>query len=147
MRGFALVIALAIVSCGKNEKPPRKLEGSSSQESGPRNPTGGGPNGDAAAEAKQLFFTVCAQCHGHDGTGMGPAAESLNPKPRNYTDAAWQKTVSDDDIKKIILEGGQAIGKSAMMPANPNLVERPEVVSELVKIIRGFGQGTTAPSK
>lgn len=86
-----------------------------------------------------MFRQVCAQCHGEGGAGNGPASEMLNPKPRNYTDPAWQASVSDEDIEKIIVLGGQAVGKSATMPAQGQLRARPEVVRDLVRIIRGFG--------
>ena len=95
---------------------------------------------DAATQAKAMFETVCATCHGADGTGNGPAAANLNPKPRNYTDPAWQASVTDEDIKKTILLGGQGVGKSPMMPGQPQLRQQPEVLDELVKIIRGFGK-------
>ena len=85
-----------------------------------------------------MFATVCATCHGMDGTGNGPAASTLNPKPRNYTDAAWQASVTDDELRKTILKGGGAVGKSMMMPGNPQLEGQPEVLDGLVKIIRGF---------
>ena len=64
----------------------------------------------------------------------------MNPKPRNYHDPVWQQTATDAGISKAILEGGSSVGKSAVMPANPDLVKKPEVVAELVKIIRGFGR-------
>ena len=86
-----------------------------------------------------MFSTVCASCHGADGKGNGPVAVTLNPKPRDYTNAEWQKSVKDDDIKKIILLGGKAVGKSDMMPGQPQLEKEPAVLDELVKIIRGFG--------
>jgi hypothetical protein len=79
-------------------------------------------------------------CHGADGTGNGPAAASLNPRPRNYTDAAWQASITDDQIKETILKGGQAVGKSPMMPGQPQLADQPQVLDGLVKIIRGFGK-------
>lgn len=138
----AAVLALG-VGCGKNEQPPPASTGVNlTQETGP----GGGAMqrpggaGDGAAEAEQMFMTVCATCHGPDGSGNGPAAEALNPKPRNYTDAAWQASVTDDDIKAIIVKGGQAVGKSQMMPPNPSLASKPETLDGLVKIIRGFGK-------
>lgn len=96
--------------------------------------------GQQPSEAQRMFMTVCATCHGVDGTGNGPAAENLDPKPRDYTDAAWQASVTDDELKKIILEGGQAVGKSPMMPAQHQLKDRPEVVDELVAIIRSFAK-------
>lgn len=72
--------------------------------------------------------------------GNGPGAENLNPKPRNYTDAKWQASVTDDDLRKTILMGGQAVGKSPMMPGNPQLKDQPEVLDGLVQIIRNFGR-------
>ena len=48
-------------------------------------------------------------------------AAALNPKPRNYHDQAWQKSVTDDQIKKAITLGGAAVGKSPIMPASPDL--------------------------
>lgn len=90
-------------------------------------------------EAKEMFNSRCAPCHGTDGKGDGPGAAALNPKPRNYTDAAWQKSVTDDQIRKTIVMGGAAVGKSPIMPASPDLESKPEVVSGLVKIVRSFG--------
>lgn len=93
----------------------------------------------AAAEAMTLFKTRCATCHGEQGRGDGPAAAGLNPKPRDYRDPAWQKSVTDEALRTVIVEGGMAVGKSALMPPNPDLKNKPEVVAELVKIIRGLG--------
>lgn len=94
----------------------------------------------AAEEARVAFTQRCAPCHGAEGRGNGPSAAALNPKPRNYRDAEWQKTVSDERIALTILMGGAALGKSPSMPGNPDLTEKPEVVTELVKLLRSFGQ-------
>ena len=94
---------------------------------------------DAAAEAKEIFSTRCSTCHGPQGKGDGPAGAALNPKPRNLGEAAWQKSVTDDHIEKIIVGGGTAVGKSAMMPPNPDLASKPDVVKALTAQIRGFG--------
>ena len=133
MRGWFVALVL-IAACGKNEKPPKKLDGPGSQEEAPRPPTVPG------GEAKAMFAQVCATCHGIDGKGDGPAAATLNPKPRDYTDAAWQASVTDDDIRTIIVKGGQAVGKSGMMPPNPTLAQRTDILEDLVLIIRGFGK-------
>jgi len=87
-----------------------------------------------------MFATVCATCHGMDGTGKGPAAETLNPKPRDYTDPKWQASVTDQQLKDTILKGGQGVGKSPMMPGQPQLADHPEVLDELVQMIRAFGK-------
>ena len=90
-----------------------------------------------AATTEDLFKTRCAPCHGESGKGDGPGAAALTPKPRNYTDVAWQDKVKDEDIKKTILYGGAAVGKSPQMPANPDLEGKPDL-DELVKTVRGF---------
>jgi cytochrome c553 len=139
MRRFLLALVI-FASCGKNNEPPPPSSGSpnAKPESGPR---GKRPSATATSEqAQAMFATVCATCHGADGTGTGPAAANLNPKPRNYTDAAWQASVTDDDLRKTILLGGQGVGKSPMMPGNPQLKDQPEVLDGLVQIIRSFGR-------
>lgn len=141
MRGWSVALAITmLVACGKNEKPPKPLEGRGTQEVGPNAKKRPPADPNQPTEAKILFANVCSQCHGMEGKGDGPAAEALNPKPRNYTDPVWQKSVTDADIKAIIVGGGQAVGKSGMMPPNPNLKGRDDVLDELVSMIRGFGQ-------
>src|SRR5688500_2243500 len=103
---LAALLAVTLAACGKNTEPPPPSSGSpnAQPESGPSKPRTSGPEPGAAAkasaddpdgQAKEMFAMVCATCHGADGTGNGPAAASLNPKPRNYTDAAWQASVTD----------------------------------------------------
>lgn len=135
---FVLAIMLA-AACGKNQSPPPPSSGvpGAKPESAPTN--GGGGGGDVAA-AQDYFARICAACHGTSGHGDGPAAASLNPHPRDYTDAAWQASITDDQIRDIILRGGAAVGKSALMPAQTQLKDKPAIVDGLVKIIRSFKQ-------
>jgi uncharacterized membrane protein/cytochrome c551/c552 len=93
----------------------------------------------AADEARALFKQRCVPCHGPEGRGDGPSSKALNPKPRNYHDPEWQKSTKDSDIALAILLGGMSVGKSDIMPGNPDLAEKPEVITELVKLLRGFG--------
>ncbi len=138
---FAFALATSVGACGKNDQPPAPTSGSpgAKPESGPLARPSGGGGGSPDETAAAMYRDVCAMCHGPGGKGDGQAAASLTPKPRDYTDAAWQASVSDDDIRKIILGGGQAVGKSPMMPAQEQLKGRPEVVDALVRIVRGFG--------
>jgi len=89
-------------------------------------------------EAHELFTLRCAACHGQFGRGDGPGAAGLNPKPRNYADAVWQKTVTDEEIEKAIIYGGAAVGKSPQMVANPDLQAKPGVVAALREKVRSF---------
>jgi cytochrome c553 len=131
-----LAVALALaVGCGK--KSEEAAPAASQTQEAPSETTSG-PS--ATEEARNTFKTVCATCHGENGTGDGPGAAALNPKPRNYTDKAWQASVTDDQIAKTILMGGAAVGKSPAMPAQPQLRDKPEVVAALVRIVRTFGK-------
>lgn len=90
----------------------------------------------AAAEAQRIFETRCATCHGADGSGTGPVSKGLTPPPRDFRDAEWQHSVTDEHIANIVKFGGAAVGKSPAMPGNPDLVGKPEVVAELVVHVR-----------
>lgn len=122
--GVSFVFAL-LAACSDNHAAPPQATSQSSP---------------AAEEARNSFNTICATCHGQSGKGDGPAAAALETKPRNYTDKAWQAGVTDAQIKKIILEGGAAVGKSPLMPAWTQFADKPDVLNELVKIVRSFGQ-------
>ncbi len=150
MRGLLFSVLVLGFACGKNNEPPPPSSGvpGAKPESGPKaqpgkpasgtgtTMTGTTMTGDERAAA--LFGQLCQTCHGPNGDGNGPVAASLPVKPRNYTDPAWQASVTDDQIKDIIVKGGAAVGKSAMMPGNPNLATDPDELNGLVKIIRGY---------
>lgn len=95
---------------------------------------------EARAEAEQIFSTRCAVCHGAQGRGDGPGSAGLTPQPRNFTDAAWQESVEDAYLERIVQYGGAAVGKSPAMPSNPDLGSRPEVLTALREHIRALRQ-------
>ena len=63
------------------------------------------------ADGGTLFNRSCASCHGKTGTGDGPAAKQLNPKPSNLVDAEWTHGTSDGEILAVVRTG---IPKTAM---------------------------------
>jgi cytochrome c oxidase cbb3-type subunit III len=69
------------------------------------------------AEGKKLYLTYCSSCHGDNGKGDGPAAQSLPVKPANHTAGAVMNQLTDKFLMEIISKGGSAVGKSPMMPA------------------------------
>lgn len=138
MRTHPLLVAAVVaaaVACSKTESQPASGDGA-----GQSGATSAGAAKIDAKAAKEIFDTRCSACHGTDGKGDGPGAAALTPKPRNYTDKAWQKSVTDEQIKKAILLGGAAVGKSPTMPASTDLDDKPEVVDGLVQIVRKFGK-------
>lgn len=132
---LVVVAPLAAFGCNKG----------SGEGAGPA-PSASAANGDA--EAKTVFEQRCTACHGASGRGDGAAAAQLTTKPRDYTNVDWQKSVKDDELKKVIIKGGKAVGKSELMPPNPDLETKPAVVDGLVRIVRGFSGkgGPAAPS-
>jgi mono/diheme cytochrome c family protein len=120
-RALALALGLGALTgaCSKSSPPPPSA---------------------AQQEAQVMYDTKCAVCHGPGGAGNGPSADSFNPRPHDHTDPAWQASVTDDQIREIILKGGVHLGKSPGMPSHTLLRDRPEVLEGLVKIVRGFGK-------
>jgi cytochrome c oxidase cbb3-type subunit 3 len=95
---------------------------------------------EALKEAGDIFKLRCTPCHGAAGQGDGIAAAALTPKPRDLSSAEWQKSVEDDYLEKIILEGGPAVGKSMLMPPNPDLKPKTEVIQGLRELVRSFAK-------
>ncbi len=92
-----------------------------------------------ADEAKEILTQRCEVCHGPKGDGNGPGGAALNPKPRNFTDAKWQKETADDRMMKVIVEGGPSVGLNVLMTPNPDLKGKDAVLKELVKLVRAYG--------
>jgi mono/diheme cytochrome c family protein len=131
---------LGLAACSKSQPAPEQAAPAAEQ--APAEPApAANPEADAAYDAKTLFNGKCVVCHGSVGAGDGPGAAALTPKPRAFADATWQASVKDEQIENAILMGGAAVGKSPAMPANPDLQSKPEVVKQLVKIVRGFKKG------
>jgi mono/diheme cytochrome c family protein len=124
LRIFALVSLWLIPSCSKSDP--------SSGTSAAITHTPAAP--PAVGEA---FKARCAPCHGVSGHGDGPAVVKLDAKPPNCADTAWQKSVTDEEIRKAIVYGGAAVGKSPSMPASRDLEGKPEL-DELLALVRSF---------
>jgi mono/diheme cytochrome c family protein len=90
----------------------------------------------AKAKAQEIFASTCSPCHGVNGAANGPKSDSLRPPPRNFQDPGWQASVTDAYIEQISVEGGEAVGKSAAMPAHPDLASQPAVVKALREYVR-----------
>jgi len=138
-----LLLLLFALACGGESEAPSAPAAPAAPApapaAAPAAPAAGEAGGEAArVEAEQIFTTRCVTCHGPQGAGDGPASAGLTPPPRNFQDPAWQASVTDAHIEQIVQYGGAAVGKSAAMPANPDLMSKPEVVSALRAYVRGL---------
>jgi mono/diheme cytochrome c family protein len=113
---------------------------------------GSGPPADGAIregdrlQARELYTSTCVSCHGPEGRGNGLAAVGLPAKPASFSDPAWQRATSDEQIARAIVGGGAAVGKSPLMPPNPQLADKPGIVAALRAMIRAFdAAGPGAP--
>ncbi|NIP72465.1 MAG: c-type cytochrome [Gammaproteobacteria bacterium] len=58
----------------------------------------GAQSGDAE-RGEEIYARRCVGCHGVDGDGLGPAAERLNPPPRDFTFGLYKfRTTGFDDF-------------------------------------------------
>lgn len=70
------------------------------------------PVAAAPADMGALVFAKrCALCHGAEGRGDGLASKGLNPKPRNFHDAAYMNTRTDAQLLEVIHQGKGAMPK------------------------------------
>lgn len=122
-RGAAALVLVGLVACGGDTGPRRTAITAADHQA-----------------ARTKFDTLCFTCHGKNGAGDGPGSQGLVPQPRNFQDAAWQASVDDAHIEKIIVGGGAAVGKALTMPPNPDLKDKPGVVAALREIIRDLAQ-------
>lgn len=72
------------------------------------------PSPKLLARAEPLFKQNCASCHGDTGHGDGPAAGTLNPRPRDLTQSTgWTRGFRITDIFETITHGVKGTGMNA----------------------------------
>ena len=129
---FALLVAALSLAAGCGGKSDEEIEAELAA-------TKRVATGKAVAKAQEVYVTRCTPCHGEKGHGDGTASATLDPKPRDFQDPAWQKSVTDEHIMNIIKVGGAGVGKSAAMPSNPDLQDKA-VLAALKDHVRGFAK-------
>jgi mono/diheme cytochrome c family protein len=102
---------------------------------------------DSRTSGRRVYETYCIGCHGEQGLGDGPAAEFLNPKPRNFVNGAYiffhfgePGPLPSDESLRITIRNG--IPGSAM-PAFPLLSDQEvQDVETYLKSLREGGWET-----
>jgi mono/diheme cytochrome c family protein len=80
-----------------------------------------------APDAEPLFQQKCAMCHGRDGKGMSAI------KTPDWTDPKTQASITDTEMKEIILNGK----KGTPMPAFKDKL-KDEEIDGLIKFLRSL---------
>ena len=88
-------------------------------------------------EGEEIYEANCIACHGEKGKGDGPASGVLKPPPRDHTDRAYMDTLTDDDLKKVIVMGGAIKGRP-LMPSHPQI--RGKDLDALVGYVRSLSR-------
>jgi mono/diheme cytochrome c family protein len=91
----------------------------------------------AADEGAKTYASYCVACHGAQGKGDGAVSASLDPKPADFSSEAFWKGKDAAAIKKVISEGGAAVGKSPLMAAFGKVLS-PTQLDAVVKHVEGF---------
>jgi mono/diheme cytochrome c family protein len=94
-----------------------------------------------AVEGRDLYMRYCASCHGNSGTGDGPVAAALEPRPADLT-RLRERYGEASPLRQTIaaIDGRQPVrahGNSAM-PVWGEIIER-----EMKERMIGWPQATT----
>ncbi|MFQ5651077.1 MAG: c-type cytochrome [bacterium] len=107
---------------------------------------------ETVVQGKLIYEEKCVQCHGADGMGDGPAAERLNPRPRDFTRAKYKirstdsrELPTDEDLFNVITNGMPGTS----MPAWDDLSadDRRNVVAYIKTFSKRFDQAGAPPKK
>ena len=95
------------------------------------------PEGYDDKATAALFAVNCGRCHGVNGDGKGPDSALLGVPIPDLTSPLFHHSRSADDIKKVIVEGGAAVGKSPLMPPWGGFL-KPREIDHLVTYIQSL---------
>jgi len=95
---------------------------------------------------ERAWKSKCASCHGADGKGQTDQGKKM--KVHDYTKPDWQKSRTDDDLKKAISDGvnKEQDGVKQEMPGFKDSLT-PEQTDKLVSYVRSLGAQKKAAKK
>lgn len=99
-------------------------------------------------QGKPLYVEYCVQCHGGHGEGWG-WGKKIPPPPipiRDLSDPELMKQLSDQYLFDIIKGGGEAVGKSSLMPSAGRVMSDAEIW-DVVAYLRSLTKKAHGPKK
>ncbi|WP_213804266.1 cytochrome c [Granulicella sp. dw_53] len=90
------------------------------------------PTSESQAHARKMYGYDCAVCHGATGNGKGDLTD-LKPAPRDFTDPAALKDLSDGELFYIIKNG-----RGQMPPEGDRM--KPDDLWNMVVLLRSFAK-------
>ena len=94
---------------------------------------------ETAEIGAEIYEVNCASCHGPEGKGDGPAAESLDPKPSDLSDAHLMEDMSDGALFWRVSDGGMMEPFNSLMPAWKGTLSEDEIW-QVTTYIREFAE-------
>jgi DMSO reductase family type II enzyme heme b subunit len=103
-----------------------------------------------AEKGEAIYQKRCLQCHGEEGDGLGPAAERLNPPPRDFTLGLYKIQSSafdadlpnDEDLFRMIRDGMPGTA----MPGWSDLLSEQDIW-DVIATIKAFAELEGEPEK
>ncbi len=82
----------------------------------------------ALPDGQADYKNLCLKCHGAQGKGDGPVTKMVkNQSMGDLSDKEAMSPYSDEDLYKLIAEGGEAFGKAKLMPAHKDKLGEAEI--------------------
>jgi DMSO reductase family type II enzyme heme b subunit len=103
-----------------------------------------------ADKGEAVYHKRCLQCHGEEGDGLGPAAERLNPPPRDFTLGLYKIKSSafdadlpnDEDLFRMVRDGMPGTA----MPGWEDMLSEQDMW-DVIAYIKAFAELEGAPEK
>jgi mono/diheme cytochrome c family protein len=97
---------------------------------------------DLMTKGQELFAQNCTPCHGERGRGDGPAASTMNPRPRNFTGSdGWKNGYDLPAIFKTLTEG---IPSTSMAPFDYLSKRNRMALAHYVQSLGSFPHGDSS---
>jgi mono/diheme cytochrome c family protein len=95
---------------------------------------------DAVALGKEIYVERCVLCHGTAGHGWDWSQKIMKPPVPVPNLVETLPAMSDETLRRIIVEGGEGVGRTRFMPAF-GFSMRPGELDALVSYLRAISGG------